>query len=233
MALYAISDLHLSFQSKKPMDVFGESWKNHHEKIEKSWRSMILPEDTILIPGDLSWAMRLSEAIDDFEFLHSLPGKKIIGRGNHDYYWHSHQKMVEFLPKDIIPIDRRVIELENRMLVSTKGWLCPGASSYVTSQDEKYYRLEAQRLEMVLEKAKECDKELISMLHFPPMNEKNEESLFTDLLEEYGVRLCIFGHLHGQGLKNKYDFKQNGVQYQLVSADYLEFAPLLLDPLLD
>lgn len=233
MAIYAISDLHLSFQTKKPMDVFGEQWKNHHEKIEKSWRAMILPEDTVLIPGDLSWAMRLSEAVNDFEFLHALPGRKIIGRGNHDYYWHSHQKMVDFLPKDIVPIDRQVLDLDNWTVVSTKGWLCPGASAYVASQDEKYYRLEAQRLEMVLKKAKEKNQAIIAMLHFPPMNEKNEESLFTELLEDFGVRLCIFGHLHGHGLRNNYDFSQNGVQYQLVSADYLDFMPLLLDPLLD
>lgn len=232
MSIFAISDLHLSFQTKKPMDVFGELWKDHHEKIEVAWREKIQPEDVILIPGDLSWAMRLEEAIQDFYFLQALPGLKIIGRGNHDYYWHSHQKMLEFLPQGIIPIDRKVFDLTPWTLVSTKGWVCPGSSAYTASQDEKYYRLEVQRLEMVLKKAKESGREIIAMLHFPPMNEKYEDSLFTELLEQYGVRLCIFGHLHGQIFKNNYDFLRAGVRYQLVSADYLHFEPLLLDPFL-
>jgi len=233
MSIYAISDLHLSLQTMKPMDVFGEQWKDHHEKIETAWREKIQPEDIILIPGDLSWAMRFEEAVLDFNFLHTLPGLKIIGRGNHDYYWHSHQKMVEFLPQDIIPIDRRIHDLKPWTVVSTKGWLCPGSSAYTASQDEKYYRLEAQRLEMVLKKAKELDQGIIAMLHFPPMNEKKEPSLFTDLLESYGVHLCIFGHLHGQSLKSDLDFSRNEVRYQLVSADYLHFEPMLLNSLLD
>ena len=229
MSYYAISDLHLSLQTNKPMDVFGSTWTDHPSRIQKAWSSIVNAEDYVLIPGDISWAMRFHEATEDFAFLERLPGTKVIGRGNHDYYWHSHQKMLDFLPAGMIPLDRHILQLPDFVLGSTKGWVCPGSSGYTPSEDEKYYKLEVRRLEMVLKKMGTDVGPRVIMLHFPPTNEKLEPSLFTQLLEDYKVRLCIFGHLHGSSLKKAYDREQNHVHYQLVSADYLDFQPLLLD----
>ncbi|NLN84093.1 MAG: serine/threonine protein phosphatase [Firmicutes bacterium] len=225
MEVFALADLHLSLQTNKPMDIFGDLWHDHANKIALNWKSVVREEDIVLIPGDISWAMRLSEASLDFAFLCSLPGLKILGRGNHDYYWQSHRKMVQVLPENIIPIDRRVFVHEDFVVASTKGWLCPGASTYKESEDKKYYDLEAHRLNLVLEKAKVHDKKIIVMLHFPPFNEKKEESKFTQLMEEYGVEICVFGHIHGAEPNSTYDGLYGGIEMHLVSADYLNFQP--------
>lgn len=229
MALFAIADLHLSLQTDKPMSVFGEHWRHHHLKIEENWRQTVTDDDTVLIPGDISWAMRLEEAEEDFAFIDRLPGTKVLGRGNHDYYWHSHRKIVNALPKSLIPNDRQVYIEEDFVVASTKGWLCPGASLYKEGEDGKHYNLEAERLEMVLKKAVVLEKPIIVMLHFPPFNEKREESRFTQLLDQYKVKLCVFGHLHGIKDGSMYNEPWKKTELRLVAADFLDFKPLLIE----
>ncbi|MCE5197036.1 MAG: metallophosphoesterase [Negativicutes bacterium] len=229
MSVYAISDLHLSSDGSKPMDVFGLRWQHHAERLEENWRAVVRPEDWVLIPGDISWGMRLADAAQDFAFLDRLPGKKLIGRGNHDYYWLSHQKMQEFLPDSIQAADRQTITTGEFTLVATKGWLCPGSGAYTAARDEKLYLREVQRLRLVLQQVKDCERPLIAMLHFPPMNEKNEISGFTQLLDEFQVKLCIYGHLHGPDGQTGFNGKLRQTRYQLVAADYLCLKPLCLD----
>jgi len=229
MSVYAISDLHLSLDGSKPMDIFGARWDHHAERLENNWRAIVQPEDWVLIPGDISWGMKLADAAEDFAFLDRLPGKKLIGRGNHDYYWLSHQKMQNFLPESIQAVDRQAINTGQFTLVSTKGWLCPGSNGYSASKDEKLYLREVQRLRLVLEQGKKLGQPLIAMLHFPPMNEKAEASGFTQLLDEFHVGLCLYGHLHDPDGKSGFHGVLHETQYLLVSADYLQLKPLLLD----
>ncbi|PAB60644.1 metallophosphoesterase [Anaeromicrobium sediminis] len=223
MSLYAIGDLHLSFSTEKPMDIFGKNWIDHHIKIEESWRSKITNEDTVLIPGDISWAMSLEDAKIDLEWIDKLPGKKILLRGNHDYWWTSLKKM-NGLFESMVFVQNNHVEYEDYAICGTRGWLCPNDNKF-TDHDQKIYDRELHRLKLSLDSTKR-DK-IIVMTHYPPTNDKLQDSGFTKIYEEYNVEKVIYGHLHGRhsyntGLKGNY----NNVEYVLTSCDYLDFNPV-------
>lgn len=228
MSIYAIGDLHLSFAQdvEKPMDIYGSVWKNHTEKLKKNWKMEIKPEDTVILAGDISWGLRLSEAIPDLQWIDELPGKKVIFKGNHDLWWNGISKL-NSLFDSISFVQNTAYEAEGCFLCGSRGWICPGHDDF-TQQDEKIYKRELLRLEMSLKDAKKKGaEEIIGVLHFPPSSGNSCGSEFTDLFADYGVSQVVYGHLHGQdaygnGLKGYF----NGVTYRLVSLDYLACKPL-------
>lgn len=223
MALFAIADLHLSFSQPKPMDIFGIHWLRHYEKIQESWLRQVTPQDTVLIPGDISWAMTLEEALPDLQWIDRLPGQKIFIRGNHDYWWSSLTKLSKisetmgFVQNNFVPYGEYAI-------CGTRGWTCPNGNRF-TPEDQKIYLRELHRLENSLLQAQRAGMEKkIVMLHYPPTNEQMERSGFTELCEAHQVTTVVYGHLHGEdsyamGLQGIH----RGVEYHLVSCDYLNF----------
>ncbi len=226
MSLWAIGDLHLSFSDpSKSMDVFGENWINHEEKI-KEYFQVIYPEDTLVLVGDHSWGKNIESCKLDFDFITKLPGKKILTRGNHDMFWDAKRTnrlnemfagQLQFLQADFIPY-------EDYALVATKGYTFEGRD-YEKSQ--KLVEREAQRLKIGLEKAKQAGyTKIIIFLHYPPTNIFEKESIFTRLAEEYHAEKLIYAHCHGkERFHDSLLGMHQGIQYQLVSGDYLDFHP--------
>ncbi|HOA80125.1 MAG TPA: metallophosphoesterase [Defluviitaleaceae bacterium] len=227
MSIYAIGDLHLSGAVDKPMDMFGDNWINHATQIKNNWLNLIESKDTILIPGDISWAMNMEEAMIDLEFIHKLPGKKILVKGNHDYWWKSVSKL-NTLYEDMFFIQNNFIETEGFAICGSRGWLCPNDTEY-TEHDYKIYNRELQRLELSLKEASKAKtSKIIVMMHYPPTNDKLEKSGFIVLFEKYNVEKVIYGHLHGNSFKAGLNGFFNGVEYKLVSCDYINFKPILI-----
>jgi hypothetical protein len=227
MALYALSDTHLSFAKDKPMDIFDEIWKNHPQKIKENWLQTITDEDTVLLPGDISWAINYRELEPDMDFLLQLPGKKIISPGNHDYWWNSTQRLNEmYSDKNVTFVKSDFYAYGELAICAAKGWVCPNDTRY-TSHDEKLYRREVARLKMALDSAvNKGYNNIMVMMHFPPTNDKKERSEFVDLLENYGVKRVIYGHLHSnRSYNSSYQGVVNGIEYTLVSCDYRNFVP--------
>ncbi|MCK5116815.1 MAG: metallophosphoesterase [Candidatus Aegiribacteria sp.] len=230
MKIYAIGDLHLSLASGKPMDIFGEHWKDHHKLIEKNWKELVTENDLVLLPGDLSWAMKLDEASLDLNYLGELPGRKVITKGNHDYWWSSLSQIITVLPPDVIPLQHTAFDAGIAVITGTRGWITPLSEEYDEEKDEKIYRRELHRLDLALESAAEVEtggKPLIVMMHYPPVV-SGKETEFSQMLSGGGADICIYGHIHcspGQwpgGL----DVEIGGVKYMNVSADYLNFRPM-------
>lgn len=225
MALYAISDLHLALSSDKPMDVFGEHWHNHHEKIKENWISKIKKEDTVLIAGDISWSMKMKEGLKELEWIHLLPGRKILVKGNHDYWWQSVSKL-NSLYDDMNFIQNNFYNYEDYAVCGTRGWICPGGDNF-TSHDEKIYNRELIRLRLSLDMAvKGGYKKFIVMIHYPPTNEQFNSTEFMEIFKEYGVGRVIYGHLHGPSLNKVMVGEIEGIEYILTSADYINFNPI-------
>lgn len=223
MAIFAISDLHLSLGLNKPMDVFGVSWENYVQRIDKNWRDSVCDDDTVLLCGDISWATYLSQATEDFEFLHSLPGTKVISKGNHDYWWCTAAKLEEFKEEhgfdDIFFLHNNSILAEGVAVCCARGWRSPFEKNF-TGDDQKIYERELIRLRLSLEDGKKKSDRIIAMLHYPP------DFAVDMLLDEYNIEMCIYGHLHGrQALERQSGRKRN----ILVSSDFLEFHPLRLE----
>ncbi len=225
MAIYSISDLHLGISSQKPMDIFGPRWENYLEILKENWQNTVGPDDLVLIPGDISWAMYISEAEEDFRFLNELNGIKLISKGNHDYWWETLNKLNGYVSdkgfSSIRFMHNTMYRYDNIAICAAKGYPDNGKSE----EDIKLYNREVNRLQLSLELAKKSDAKVIYvMLHYPP----TLESDFAKLMEAYGVSRCLYGHLHGAGHKMALEGLYNGVSYTLVSADYLQFKPLLL-----
>jgi predicted phosphohydrolase len=222
MGLFIIGDLHLSFSTDKPMDVFGPLWLNHHQRLKDNWLKVIKETDTVIIAGDISWAINLEEAEVDLKWIDALPGKKILLRGNHDYWWSTLKKMrgkyesIDFLQNNAHIVDASVI-------VGTRGWSVP-LTKDPENPDVKIYQRELQRFSLSIAAAPE-GLEKIAILHFPPFDEKGNKSGFNDLIEQAGIKKVYFGHIH----THYHLVKQgvfDGVDYTLISGDYLEFCPL-------
>lgn len=230
MKIFAIGDLHLSFDERieKPMDVFGPRWVNHHQRIRKNWEEMVTDEDVVLIPGDVSWGLRQEEALADFQWIHQLPGQKVITKGNHDLWWTSITKLNR-LYDDITFLQNHCFTAGQAAVCGTRGWICPGTEGF-DEHDQKIYDRERLRLRFSLEEGQKSGAAvLIAALHYPPTNDKMQGSGFTDLLAEFGVKTCVYGHLHGKdAFRNGIQGVLNGVEYRLVSLDYLEAKPLLI-----
>ena len=223
MAIFVIADLHLSLgAADKPMDVF-EGWQGYLPKLERNWRTLIAPEDTVVLPGDISWAMSLEDTREDFAFLNALPGKKIILKGNHDYWWTTLNKMNRFLEAngfDTLQIlHNTAIQAEGVFLCGTRGWM----SDVQGPEDEKILNREIGRLRMSLEAAGEGEK--LVFLHYPPLYPGQMESGLANLLKEFGVSRCFYGHLHGVSIRYAVQGEHDGVDYRLISADALKFCP--------
>ena len=224
MRIYAIGDLHLPGAQSKPMDVFGAHWEGHFEKIEQDWRSRVQPEDLVLVPGDLSWAMTLEEATPDLRRICALPGCKLLLRGNHDYWWSSLTRVRAMLPEGNWALQNDARMIGDAVFCGTRGWNVISETS-TDAQNLKIYRREVMRLELSLKDAAEKaqGRPIVCMLHFPPFGEKRESSGFTELLESYGVHTCVYGHLHGEGIRAAFEGERGGVRYKLVSCDSLGF----------
>lgn len=229
MALYAIGDLHLSIRAEKPMDVFGGPWVNYMEKLEQGI-SVIRPEDTTVLLGDLSWALDLDSAVDDFDWINRIPGKKIILKGNHDYWWSTAAKFNHFCAAngftDQLILNNNHYVYEGYAICGTRGWFFEEERS--GTHDEKVFRRELIRLETSLKSAGDLPK--IVFLHYPPKYKGYECVEIIDLLKKYGVRRCFYGHLHGASQKLAMEGVWDGIEYRLVAADYLNFCPFTVIP---
>lgn len=232
MQIHAISDLHLSLSVDKPMDIFGERWSNYMERLREEWKATVNEGDYVIIPGDISWATYLDEAVADFRFIDELPGKKIISKGNHDYWWTTANKLSNFKEKysfkSIEFMHNNCFDLGEIILCGTRGWQCPGDEGF-EAEDYKIYLREIQRLELSLKSIpKGRNGEIYVSLHYPPFNSQRQPSDFVNIMKEYGVRKCIYGHLHGYSFKNAFQGDFEGIEFSLVSADYLNFKPIQL-----
>ena len=226
MSLFAIADLHLSFGVEKPMDVF-HGWSNYTNLIKENWQKNITQQDTVVIPGDFSWGISLSETYKDFEFLNSLPGRKILIRGNHDFWWSSLKKNREFIENngffDISFIQNDFAVYDNIALCGSRGW-------YLENSDKSSDKIAAReniRLEMSLKAAQNAGyDEKIVFLHFPPVYAGQVCDSMIEIMTKYGVKKCFYGHLHGASHQDAVNADMFGIGFQLVSADYLCFDPL-------
>lgn len=225
MAIYTIADLHLSFSTDKPMDIFGQNWKNYEEKIKQDWQSKVKPEDTVILPGDFSWAMYLDETERDFQFINNLSGKKILLKGNHDYWWTTVTSMRRYIKENnfenIDFLYNNSYEIEDRIIVGTRGW--------TLSEEQEDIRLtkrEVDRLELSIKygisKYGE-DKEIICFLHYPPVTQKYVNTDYIELMKKYNIRRCFYGHLHANSIQDAVEGNVNGIELKLVSSDGLNF----------
>ena len=224
MKIFAISDLHLSVNNPKPMDIFGERWEGYVEKIFDDWKRKVGDEDVVLLAGDFSWAMKLQEALPDFDLLKNLPGKKVLIRGNHDYWWPSISVLRAALPENIFALQNDAIKFGEYVICGTRGWSVPEPGEEQEAEDEKIFKREVIRLELTLQSAKKLQtngEKIICMMHYPPCNFRREQSQFTELIEKYGVSSVVFGHLHGYK-KIQTKFVMNGIDYYLTSCDMVE-----------
>ena len=226
MQIYAIADLHLSLTSEKPMDVFGEAWRGHAEKLERNWRERVQADDLVLVPGDISWAMQLSAALPDLSFIGDLPGKKILLKGNHDYWWSAIGRVRASLPEGMRALQNDSIVENGIGICGSRGWLCPGSNNF-NAEDQKIYLRELDRLSLSLASLPEVETK-IAMLHFPPFTDKEKGSGFTERLEAAGVQIALYGHLHGEANRYAFEGERNGVYYHCVAADKLDFMPKLI-----
>ncbi len=237
MKLFAISDLHLAQSVDKPMDVFGRRWENHVERIAGNWNRVVSDGDAVLIGGDISWGNSLEEARLDFQLLDSLPGEKILLRGNHDYWWTTLRKMEQFFALrgfrtlHFLRNDARVIA--GFYLCGTRGWVLPQDDAF-TKEDEKIFNREVIRLNLsldALKRLKQQEKQervSIALMHYPPFTEQGAPSLLSGRLEEEGIDICLFGHIHHPVPLYLSNPEIRGVRYVLTSSDQRQFRPLLV-----
>lgn len=224
MSIYAISDLHLSFNTNKPMDIFG--WNNYEEKISQDWRTNVKEEDLVLLTGDFSWEMKLENTYKDFQFINNLPGKKLLLKGNHDLWWTTLKRMREFLKEtefnNIDFIYNNSYEFENYIIAGTRGWnLVSENIDDKKIKDRELLRLENSIIDGIRKYGE--DKPIIVCMHYPPLLKELKNSEFTKILEKYNVKYCLYGHLHGKSHMNVFDGNYNNVAYKMVSCDYTGF----------
>lgn len=236
MSIFAISDLHLSTyeQTNKSMEVFGRRWDNYMERIKSNWQRLVTENDTVIIPGDVSWALSLDEALSDLKFIDSLPGRKIIGKGNHDFWWTTMKKHGEFFEKNDIKtisfLFNNAYETENAIIAGTRGWYHDEENQATLNKTDfdKLVNRESLRLEaslMAAEKLKGgTEREIIVFMHFPPFWNGKESENIVKLLEKHGIRRVYFGHIHGNYTVEP-SFIYKGIEMNLISADYIQFIP--------
>ncbi len=243
MSIWAISDLHLYFSSPdKNMNIFGEEWENHAEKIETTWKSRVAKDDLVLIPGDISWAMKFENALIDLKWIDSLPGTKLLIKGNHDYWYASISKMTPSLPSSIIILHNDAYHYNDIAIGGTRLWDCKefNFNEYIdikenahmheekisSEQSERIYQRELLRLEESLKQMHKSAKFRIAMTHYPPVSADLKDSEASKILEKYHINVCVFGHLHSLK-KNSHLFgEKNNIQYLLTSCEYINFTPI-------
>lgn len=228
MSLFAIADLHLSLGTNKPMDVFP-GWSDYITRLEKNWRAVVTDDDTVVVAGDISWAMKLNETYNDFSFINSLPGKKLFLKGNHDYWWSTRKKIEDYLSENAFDTISLVFnsaqQVGEYVVCGTRGWFYDAE----TDADMKVLNREAGRLRMSLEEAKKTDGEPVVFLHYPPVYGDAVCNEIFDVLLEYNVRKCYYGHIHGgNAAKKAVTGEFNGIKLKLISCDYIHFTPSLV-----
>lgn len=224
MKVFAISDLHLSSRSEKPMDVFGMVWENHWDEIRTDWRQKVTSEDVVVIAGDISWGMRLEEAVPDLDEIAELPGRKVFIRGNHDYWWASYKKINAVLKPDMYCIQNNAVRLGRYVFCGSRGWTVPEQGAVSTPENAKLLERERGRMELALTAAdgiREEGDRLIALIHYPPFNARFEGSVFTELFAKYRVDTVIYGHLHGETSRVRMEYDRGGIRYYLTSCDKL------------
>lgn len=226
MALFVIADLHLSFGTDKPMDVFP-GWENYTQKLKENWKRLVRQEDTVVIAGDISWAMKLEETFQDFSFIHRLPGKKLLMKGNHDYWWSTKTKIDQYLCSngfdDMSVIFNCAHEVDGKVIFGTRGWLYNAA----TDEDMKIVNREVGRLRLSLEDAKRYAGEKVAFLHYPPVYDNMECKEILQVLLDNDIKDCYFGHIHGKQAGRKAPTGEyKGIRMHLISCDYVGFTPV-------
>lgn len=225
MSIFAIADLHLPFGKNKPMDIFGANWEEHFKKIKEDWKKKVSDEDTVLLPGDFSWATYLEDTYDDFSYLSSLPGKKILLKGNHDYWWTTLTSMRKYIEekgfKNIDFLYNNSYYFDNYIIVGCRGW-----STLESEENKKILKREKLRLELSLEdgvKKYGKDAPIIVVMHYPPFNQLGEQYSFIETIKKYNVTQCVYGHLHGPAHKEAIEGKIDNIIFRLASCDYTKF----------
>jgi len=235
ISVFVLGDLHLSHGTDKPMDVFGSKWNNHTERIKENWIATVGRDDTVIIPGDVSWGMKTDDAVGDFLFLESLPGKKIISKGNHDYWWQSMKKLGELMHRleieSISFLYNNAYVCEDFIICGTRGWFVDVA---YTPEDEKIVNREAERLKLSLNEGKKLqeanlDKEILCFLHYPPAYGSVECHKISDVLREYNIKRCFYGHLHTV-INDRLTHRIGNTALKLIAADQINFTPFLIKP---
>ena len=224
MSVFTISDLHLSLGTDKPMEVFG--WDNYVNRIESNWKRLVKNEDTVVIPGDFSWALKLEESLEDFKFLNSLPGKKLLLKGNHDLWWSTVKKVNEFFVKNNIDtvelVFNNAVAVEDFAVCGTRGWLFSGAED-----DKKIIDREAGRLRRSLEEAVKTGREPLVFTHYPVAYGEERCDELIKVLKEFDIKTVYYGHIHGNGFNNAIP-EFDGIKLKLVSSDCINFVPYLI-----
>ncbi len=221
MKIFAISDLHLSTTGDKPMDIFGANWSGYVDRIIADWEEKVSDDDIVLIAGDISWAMSLENALLDLEQFSKLKGKKIIIRGNHDYWWKSLSKIRANIYDNFYVLQNDCVKIGNVIICGSRGWTVEGSNDF-TQEDKKLYLRENERLRLALnavKKVREDGDKVIAMIHFPPFNVKREDSLYTQMFKENSVDAVVYGHLHGKDCKADRVLVKDGIPYYLSSCD--------------
>ena len=235
MAIYALADLHLCLSCPdKSMSVFGPAWENYVSRIKENWENMVTAEDTVLIPGDISWATYLEDAEEDFRYIAELPGRKLICRGNHDYWWTTIKKMEDYFETKgftgIGVIRTNVIEAEGCLISGTRGWMIETKESLEGSDNQKIYQREKLRIQMCIDKLNEADpdhqKKHILMIHYPPVTARRDFTEFAEIMVLGGIDTCVYGHLHGTAHKKAFEGDLNGTRFVCAAADFVGFKPV-------
>lgn len=228
MKLFAIADTHLSLGADKPMDVF-QGWNDYVERLEENWRKLVAEEDVVVIPGDISWEMDLASCLRDFSFLHHLPGRKILMKGNHDYWWTTKRKMDSFLEANgfdsLQILHNNAFRFGDYTVVGTRGWFYDAEKD----ADQKVLLREANRLRMSITAGRALGGELLCFLHYPPLSINQQCDEMMRVLKEEGITRCYYGHLHGPSLSVAFNGTLDDIRFQLVSADYLHFCPYFIE----
>ena len=239
MSIFVMADLHLSSSVNKPMDIFGARWTDYMSKIQKNWTNIVTNEDTVIVPGDITWAIDYNEAYEDFKFIDCLPGKKLIGKGNHDYWWGTMTKNRNFVKENgFTTIDflyNNAYRVEDYIVCGTRGWYVDEKLQTGNTKDVEYEKIvfrEAQRLKMSLEEAvklRENNEQILVFFHFPPVFNGFVCDEIVDILLEYGIKNCYFGHIHGPyNIPRNTEYK--GINFSLISSDYCNFVPMIVAP---
>ncbi len=228
MAIYCLADLHLSFGCSKSMEIF-KGWENYVQKIEENWRRVVTDEDTVVIAGDISWAIKLRDAYQDFKFLNALPGKKILIRGNHDYWWATASKIKQFFEENnfntLSILFNSAVVCEDKWICGTRGWI----NNSEEEKDEKIFARENQRFKFSVDKVQPDGREVIAFLHYPPVYYLNESEEIINLMIERNIKKCYYGHIHGgEATKKVVNGNYKGISLNLVSCDYVGFCPVMV-----
>lgn len=227
--LYTIGDLHLSLGCDKPMDIFS-GWSNYLERLEANWNSLVTDEDTVVLLGDHSWALRLEDSYKDMEFIHTrLKGKKILVKGNHDLWWSTMNKLNNFIQSNgftsIQFLFNNAFLVEGVAICGTRGWIRENGEQ----PDMKVLNREAGRLEASVKEALKLGGEPVAFIHYPPIYRSEENVYLTDVLQRYGIKRCYYAHLHGASIRGALNGVANGIEYRLVSADSVDFTPVKIN----